>query len=182
MDDINGGNKPLLDVLFLEWMLSTRCRTFIYYISKQMDAHVLWATKYWSVCCSLTRVIKNLLFLLQNWHCKRLFMNPSMSHSVLVLLWSCGDLLKNISWFIFIPRKDCQNDVQKCLVPKMKSFMEIVKVAGEKKGTGKSNNPYLGSFLGWKELFEDVELMMWFSDLAWGVKLSYNFGQTQLKV
>ncbi len=76
-----------------------------------------------------------------------------------VVFWFSGDLSKRISPFMLIPRKDCENDVLKCLVSKMESTMELVEVAAKRKGMWKSNNNYLGNVSRCKQLFEGVELM-----------------------
>ncbi len=55
----------------------------------------------------------------------------------LVLLWFCGDLTKKISLSVLISKKDCENDIQKCSVSKMKSMMEIVEQQGREQGLGK---------------------------------------------
>ncbi len=51
---------------------------------------------------------------------------------------------------MLIPRKDCENEVQKCLVSKMKSLMEIVEVKGSERGLGKETIFILGVFQGVK--------------------------------
>ncbi len=61
---------------------------------------------------------------------------------------------------MLVPKKDCKNDVQKCLVPKMKSMMDIVEAARKRKGIWKINIFYLGSVPRCKKLFKDVELLI----------------------
>ncbi len=79
------------------------------------------------------------------------------------ICWFCSGIVgicqKKISPFMLVPRKDCKNDVQKCLVPKMKSMMDIVEAARKRKGIWKINNFYLGSVPRCKKLFKDVELL-----------------------
>ncbi len=46
---------------------------------------------------------------------------------------------------MLIPRKDCENDAQKCLISKIRGMMEIVEKAGHLKGEWKSDNYYISS-------------------------------------
>ena len=66
------------------------------------------------------------------WKLAKGYVFPSMGLYSLVVFWFCGDLSKRISPFMLIPRKDCENDAQKCLVSKMKSTMELVERGVEK--------------------------------------------------
>eukprot|EP00569_Conticribra_weissflogii_P015702 CAMPEP_0171393228 /NCGR_PEP_ID=MMETSP0880-20121228/2525_1 /TAXON_ID=67004 /ORGANISM="Thalassiosira weissflogii, Strain CCMP1336" /LENGTH=178 /DNA_ID=CAMNT_0011906337 /DNA_START=1670 /DNA_END=2206 /DNA_ORIENTATION=+ len=91
---------------------------------------------------------------------------PSMGLYSLVVFWFCGDLSKRISPFMLIPRKDCENDMQKCLVSKTKSTMDLVEVVAKRKGMWKSNNYYLGNVSRCKQLFEGVELMFCYPGIS----------------
>ncbi len=51
-------------------------------------------------------------------------------HQWAFVLWLCFGSVK----FMLFPRKDCENDAQKCLVSKMKSTMELVAGAAKSKG------------------------------------------------
>ncbi len=80
---------------------------------------------------------------------------------------------KKINPSMLIPRNDCKNVVQKCIVSKMKSMMEIVEVTGKRKGTWKSNNFYLESVPKFNKTFKDVELVC----LVFGIMRSAVFLQ-----
>lgn len=60
---------------------------------------------------------------------------PSMGLHSLIVCWYCGDHLKRISPFTLIPWRDCENDVQKRLISKMKGMTELIAKAGKKKET-----------------------------------------------
>ncbi len=84
---------------------------------------------------------------------------PSKGLHSLIIYWYYRNLSKQISPFMLILWRDCENDVQKCLISKMKRMMDLVAKAGKQKGILKSNTYYLGSVKRCYVLFEHVELL-----------------------